>query len=657
MTRAAEFDVSGTAQGQPRPEPLIHVLHLEDNSADAQLCFYKMRTSGLNVKVDQARSGREFREKVQNAKYDVILGDYRLPDWSGLDAVRWLRASNVDTPFILITGTLGDELAVECIKRGATDYVLKENLDRLPLAIRRALEEAAMRVERDRAEAELLQREQEYRSVVHGAPYGIYRVDSDGNILMANPALVAMLGYATEEEVRRLNTTRDVFVDPAHREQAVGRLRSSEAFHSEHRWRRKDGKEIIVRLAGRKLPEEKGARDTYEIFAEDITAQRNMEQQFLQAQKMEAVGRLAGGVAHDFNNLLMIISSCLELWQHEKTDPEKAAKYIRQIREATSMAAFVVRQLLTFSRKQMLERQVVELNTVLKDLSKMLPRLLGEDIEVIMMPGSSLERVEVDRGNIEQLVMNLAVNARDAMPGGGKLGIHTANAEVSQTEADRIGLTPGRYVKLSVSDTGTGMNEEIQAQIFEPFFTTKEQGKGTGLGLATVSSIVKQNGGGISVHSRLGEGTIFDVYFPAVENQKKETPATPQQVAAAVERGTETVLLVEDEAALRTITTEYLQTQGYTVLAASNGIGALETCRTYSGTIDLLLTDVVMPGLSGPELAQTAMSMRPKLRVIYVSGYIDRQIDLDALGSGATFLQKPYGLVDLSHKIRAVLAG
>jgi two-component system cell cycle sensor histidine kinase/response regulator CckA len=389
------------------------------------------------------------------------------------------------------------------------------------------------------------------------------------------------------------------------------------------------------------------------VFAEDITAQRNLEQQFLQAQKMEAVGRLAGGVAHDFNNLLMIISSCLELWQHEKTDPEKAARYVRQIREATSMAAFVVRQLLTFSRKQMIERQVVDLNSILKDLSKMLPRLLGEDIEVVMLPGSGMERVEVDRGNIEQVVMNLAVNARDAMPGGGKLTIQTANVHLEAMEADEMKLAPGIYVKLSVSDTGTGMDAETKARMFEPFFTTKEQGKGTGLGLATVSSIVKQNAGGIRVHSGMGEGTAFEVYFPAASEHKDAAEVPRADVA--VERGTETVLLVEDEAALRAITSEFLQSHGYTVLAAGNGIGALEICRTHPSPIELLLTDVVMPGLSGPEVAKAALAMRPEMRVMYMSGYIDRQIDLDTLSSGKTFLQKPYSLVDLSHKIRGAL--
>ncbi|HLJ30440.1 MAG TPA: response regulator [Candidatus Angelobacter sp.] len=652
--QTVERDISEMTKPQPKSQIPIRVLHLEDNPADANLCLHKMRAEGLNVETEVVSTGKEFREKIRANSYDLVLGDYRLPDWSGLDAVHWLRISDVNTPFILVTGTLGEELAVECIKRGATDYVLKRNLDRLPLAVRRALQEQTTRAERDRAERELRQREQEYRSIVEGAPYGIYRVGEDGNLLMVNPALTAMLGYEREAELLKLNTISEIFVEPEERQRAVAMVHGNYENCSEHRWRRKDGKEIIVRIAGRKLPQEIGAPTTYEVFAEDITARRMLEEQFLQAQKMEAVGRLAGGVAHDFNNLLMIISGCLELWQHEKADPEKADRYIRQIREAASMAAFVVRQLLTFSRKRMVERHVVDMNGILKDLNKILPRLLGEDIEVIMVPGADLEQIEVDRGNVEQVVINLAVNARDAMPEGGKLTIRTSNVELKEGEGEGMNLTPGRYVKLSVTDTGTGMDAATQARIFEPFFTTKEQGKGTGLGLATVSSIVKQNAGGTWVHSGPGKGAIFEVYFPVAAALQKVLE--PAKIAAPVQRGTETVMVVEDEAALRAVTSEYLESQGYTVLSASNGISALEICRRHPGKIHLLLTDVVMPGLSGPQVVEGAVAMRPELRVIYVSGYIDRLVDLETLGRGAIYLQKPYSLVELGHKIRESVA-
>ncbi len=648
---ASKGDVHHDRASQSETVKPIRILHLEDNPTDVQLCLYKLRMEGLNVQMETARNGQEFREKVQSNTYDLFLGDYRLPDWSGLDAVQWLRVSGIETPFILVTGTLGDELAVECIKRGATDYVLKEKLDRLPLAVRRILDEQRARLRQARTERELLFREQEYRSIVRGAPYGFYRVDEDGDFLMVNPALVTMLGYESEAELLKLNTGHDIFVTPQEREQAVAMTGGSEP--SEHRWRRKDGKEIIVRLAGRKVLQESGKPVIYEVFAEDITAQRTLEREFLQAQKMEAVGRLAGGVAHDFNNVLMIINSCMELWQHEKENPEKAERYMRQIREATDIAAFVVRQLLTFSRKQVVERHVVNLNSILKDLSKMLPRLLGEDVEVLILPEKDAELIEVDRGHVEQVVMNLAVNARDAMPKGGKLIIETATRDMGKTEALPEGLEPGHYVCMTVADNGVGMAAETQARIFEPFFTTKPQGKGTGLGLSTVAAIVQENGGKITVHSELGHGTSFNIYFPCASLQKEREKVLPQ--ALSKETGTETILLVEDESSLRTIATEYLERCGYTVLQAGSAIAALEICRNYKGRIDLLVTDVVMPGMSGPEVASAALFVHPEMRIIYMSGYVERLPDLEAVIAGAVFLQKPFLLSDLNHKIREMM--
>src|SRR5436305_10727112 len=268
-------------QSAPNRQP-IRILHLEDNPADARLCEYSLKEAGLEFILDTARTGKEFREKIQKNSYDMLLADYRLPDWNGLDAVRWCRAEGFTTPFILVTGTLGDELAVECMKEGAIDYVLKDRMRRLPIAIHKALDQQAVREQRDRAQADLSQREQEYRSIVQGAPYGIYRVDRAGNILMANPALAAMLGYETEAHVLKLNSARDIFVDPASREQVLSQITSVISF-SEHQWRRKDGKQIAVRLAGRRLPALNG-KEIFELFVENITEQRLLEQQFLQAQ-------------------------------------------------------------------------------------------------------------------------------------------------------------------------------------------------------------------------------------------------------------------------------------------------------------------------------------------------------------------------------------
>ncbi len=631
----------------------IRILLLEDDPNDVELCKHTLASQGGSYVIHSVGDPEQFKRAVYSKNYDVILGDYKLPNWSGLEAIRWLKASGFAIPFILVTGTLGEELAVECIKEGATDYVLKGKLDRLPFAIERAVHEAELRWERDQAERELRESEREYASIVEGAPYGIYRVDQTGRILMANPAFIKMLGYEHAAEVLELNMERDIYLNVGDRQEALGKLEENAvAARPEVTWRRKDGRSIVVRIEGRRFESVPGGVPLYEAFVQDITERRAMEQRFQQTQKMEAIGRLAGGVAHDFNNLLMIIRGCAELLDHHKADPGRIGGYIKQINDATSIAASVVQQLMAFSRKQVPEKASVDCNTVLRDLRKLLPRILGEDIQIVFHPGQAIRHVSADRSQIEQVILNLAVNARDAMPNSGRLMLKTENIVLNSPQIERGGveLPPGPYVMLSVADNGTGMSAEIQSHIFEPFFTTKEQGKGTGLGLATVYGIVKDSGGFIGVNSDVGQGTTFRIYFPAI-TEKKEAGQSAQPVGAP--GGSETILLVEDEAALREITGEYLQSRGYNVLAASSSLHALEICRTHDQPIDILLTDIVMPGIRGPELVKSALDMRPGMRVIYVSGYADRDMESVALESNAVFLRKPYSLADLGHKIRA----
>src|SRR5438270_6406211 len=625
----------------------IRILLLEDDPLDAELCLRKLESSDLEFTIKSVGTSDQFKLEVGTGQYDIVLGDYRLPNWTGLDAVRWLRTTGSKLPFILVTGTLGDELAVECIKEGANDYVLKDKLERLPFTIVRSIEESRVRAERDQAE-------RHYSSIVKGAPYGIYRADERGRILVANPALVEILGCESESDLLKLHLQNDVYIKTQDNHEILKDIENDRAFHrAEVKWRRKDGRTIIVRLAGRRFETE--GPIVYEAFAQDITEQRVLEQQFQQAQKMEAIGRLAGGVAHDFNNLLMIIRGCAELLEHHKAQPERIGAYIKQINDATSIAASVIQQLLAFSRKQAPEKSALDCNAVLLDLRKMLPRLLGEDIEIIFNPGQALDRISADRAQIEQIILNLAVNARDAMPEGGKLVISTANVYLSTAQLERPGvqLPAGSYVMLSVADSGTGMEPEIQSHIFEPFFTTKERGKGTGLGLATVYGIVKESTGHITVDSMPGKGTAFKIYFP-ITSLPKEPPVAVQS-APAVPGGSETILLVEDEQALREITCEYLQSRGYRVLTAGSGLHALEICRSHEEPIDILLTDIIMPGIRGPELVKAALDMRPGLRVIYVSGYADRGLE-NAMEQDAVLLQKPYSLSDLGHKIRSSIS-
>lgn len=630
-------------------ESSIRILQLEDNPLDAELCVRKLKSAGLKFTARLVATAEEFKLEIGTNTYDIVLGDYRLPNWTGMDAVRWLRQSGYSIPFILISGSLGDERATECIREGAADYLLKGRLERLPLAVTRALEEKRVRESRDRLE-------QQYASVIQGAPYGIYRATQDGQIVMANPAMVAMLGYESEAELLQLNMSSDVYADARVEQQILSSTNQANALQqTEVNWRRKDGRAITVRLAGRRLVEGTGGQVTYEVFAQDVTEQRIMERQFQQAQKMESIGRLAGGVAHDFNNLLTVIRGGAYLLERNLSNPEKVADYLKQINGATTIAASVVEQLMAFSRRENPERGALDLNEVLANLRKMLPRLLGEDIEVVFQPGAKLKRISADRAQMEQIILNLAVNARDAMPDGGKLVIETANVHLDEVRA-RNGPTPpaGNYVALTVRDTGIGMDATIQEHIFEPFFTTKERGKGTGLGMATVYGIVKESEGFISLESAPGKGSSFTMHFPCL--QVSEEVASPVLVAATPVGGSETILLVEDEEALREITCEYLQSMGYQVLAADNGVNALEVCRTHDGPIHILLTDIVMPGIRGTELVKAAAAVRPELRVIYVSGYADRGIEAGPLGENAIFLQKPYSLADLDHTIRTAAA-
>ncbi|HEY3926847.1 MAG TPA: PAS domain-containing protein [Candidatus Koribacter sp.] len=384
----------------------------------------------------------------------------------------------------------------------------------------------------------------------------------------------------------------------------------------------------------------------------DITERKVLEHQFWQSQKLEAIGCLAGGVAHDFNNVLMIVSSYADMIVEMNIDHPKLKEYATTIRQASFRAATVTQQLLAFSRKQILEPEVLDINHVVKDLNKILPKLLGEDINIVTRLDPAVRRIKVDRGQLEQIVMNLAVNARDAMPKGGELVIDTRHAVVNAKYADaHRPMTPGEYMMLSVSDNGTGMDAATQARIFEPFFTTKERGRGTGLGLASVYGIVKQSGGFIWLTSELGKGTTFEICLPYAP----ETPlARPATSASKVSSGhSETILLVEDETGLRTAVREFLGTQGYNVLSAGDAVEALRLAEQYQGTIDALLTDLVMPGMDGIELGKTVRSKYPKIRTLFMSGYHDRAAD--GLNPDAILLRKPCSLQVIAAKLNDAL--
>ena len=506
------------------------------------------------------------------------------------------------------------------------------------------------------AEAAVRRSESELRSLVEHAPYGIGAISvQQDRFLRANPALVKMLGYKSEAEVLALAVSRDLYPEG----QSGGfraELTGADYFNAvEFIWRRKDGKPVSVRASGRRISRPEHSGDILEIIAEDVTARRILEEQLRHAQKMEALGQLAGSVAHDFNNLLGVIIGYSELLSSDLNSEGLMQSRLETIKKAGERAASLTAQLLAFSRRQALQLRVLNLNTLVAETQKMLQRLMGADIEQKIVLDPKLGKTKADPGQMVQVIMNLAVNARDAMPQGGKLTIETANVVFEETAVfDDVPVPPGPYVMIAVSDTGIGMDPETRARIFEPFFTTKPVGKGTGLGLATVYGIVKQTGGYVFANSDSGQGTTFRVYLPQIEQavDADSSPATP----AELRQGSETILVVEDEPDFRNLLRDGLQARGYTILIANNGVDALGVAEQHKGPIRLLLTDVIMPEMSGPELAKCLKETRQDIDVLYMSGYTDDKVaNMAELDGKLALIQKPFYMSELVQKMHDIL--
>jgi PAS domain S-box-containing protein len=492
--------------------------------------------------------------------------------------------------------------------------------------------------DRKRVEEALRQSESKFRALFENARDAVLIATDQGVYVDANSAACDLLGISYDEVIGR---TVDDF---AEQDSKSDSWRTWDQFLNEgtmrgvFRLQRPDGDIVDVDLSATAnfLP------GRHLSVLRDVTERRKLEEQLRQSQKLESVGMLAGGIAHDFNNLLTVITgySELTLRRLDKTDP--LARNVEEIKEAAERATSLTRQLLAFSRKQVLQPKVLDLNSVILNIEKMLVRLVGEDVELRTLPGLGLGQVKADPGQIGQVILNLVVNARDAMPKGGKITLETANIYLDEAYARRhIAVQPGWYVMLAVTDTGQGMDAETQKYIFEPFFTTKEQGKGTGLGLSTVYGIVKQSGGNLWAYSEVGVGTSFKIYLPLVD--ERVTERGPDAERPENTAGTETILLAEDEEMVRNLAREILTMHGYTVLAAANSEEALFICRQHQGPIQLLLTDVVMPGMSGKELAEQVARLRPDMRVLYMSGYTDQAIVHHGILDGdIAFLGKPF---------------
>jgi PAS domain S-box-containing protein len=481
--------------------------------------------------------------------------------------------------------------------------------------------------------------------------------DPEGIITFINPEFTRLYGYGEEEIVGKV-TPRILKGGNMQPEEYLvfwKTILDKRVARGEMLNRTKEGRLVSVEVSVNPILDEHGDITGFLAIQRDVTRRKQLEEQFRQAQKMEAVGRLAGGVAHDFNNILTVINGYSEVMLDQLKPENTHHKYASEIKKAGERAAGLTRQLLAFSRQQVLEPQVLDLNHVIANVHAMLKRLIGEDIDLVTVPRPDLGRVKADPGQIEQILLNLAVNARDAMPRGGKLSIETGNVDLddSYTSGDFV-VKPGPYVMLAATDSGTGMDAETQKRIFEPFFTTKEKGKGTGLGLSTVYGIVKQSEGYITVYSEMGHGTTFKIYLPRVDASAEVVRPVTTEVAGAHPH--ETVLLVEDDTPIRRLIFDTLKSRGYNVLQAQNGDEAIQLAGRYLDPIQLMLTDLVMPGMSGRVLAERMVALHPESRVLYMSGYTDDAvIRHGGLGAGAAFLQKPFTPDAVANKVRQVL--
>lgn len=508
----------------------------------------------------------------------------------------------------------------------------------------------------------LRESEERYRNILANIEEGYYEVDLAGNLVFCNDSLGQILGYSRAE---MMGLNNRAYTDKENAQKIYqtfnGVYRTGQpAKQLDAEIIRKDGTKRIVDLSVSLIKNNYGQPIGFRGIVRDITERKKAEREFAelqeqlrQAQKMEAIGQLAGGIAHDFNNALTLIRTCSQLALSELKEGDPIREKFEMINKATEQSANLTRQLLVFSRRQVMEMKVIDLNNLIKEMDKMLRRIIGEDIELVNVLAEDLGRVRVDPGQMEQVIINLAVNARDAMPQGGRLTMETSNVHLDENYINgHIGVNPGNYIRLMVSDTGMGMTPEVKRRIFEPFFTTKEKGKGTGLGLSTVYGIVKQSGGYIYVYSEPGMGATFKIYLPRVDEALEEEQTTPKEMP----RGGETVLVVEDEPDVRTLIVQILRKQGYKVIEAASGSEAFEACAKYEGKINLLLTDVVMPGMSGRELAERLSLWQPDMKVLYMSGYTDdAMIRYGVLEAGVNFMQKPFSMEALSQKVRQVL--
>jgi PAS domain S-box-containing protein len=618
-----------------------------------------LRANGdlIAADLDQAQTFAEAHTKLAEKSYDLMLFEYESSETEALEIVQQLRLQEKTVPFLFLTEHADEATLAEVIEAGACEYVSRAELGHASLVrtIRNAVSLHQIDQQRRIAEEKL----RKLYSAVEQSADMVLITDSLGAIEYVNPAFEKLTGYSRAEVIGQSpRILKSGEQGPEVYRTLWKTIQAGEVYRGVLVNRKKTGESFTAEKTITPVRDTAGRITHFISNDRDISERRRLEAALFQAQKMDAIGQLAGGVAHDFNNLLMVISSYAELMQDSIGPEHRLHRNLQEILGASRRAADLTRQLLAFGRKQMQSLQVLDLNAVLDGVVKFLPRLIGEDIELAVSPARDLGKVKLDPVQVEQVVMNLAANARDAMPSGGKLTIATHNAELDDNDVHHHTVVPkGEYVLLEVTDNGTGIAEQHLPHIFEPFYTTKESGKGTGLGLATVYGIVKQSGGFIWVNSEIDNGTTFKIYFPRIRHVPLPSVNTDLLRGDPELHGSETLLLVEDEAAVRHPASEFLRKCGYTVIEAGDGLHAVEAASKFPGKIDLMITDVVMPGMGGGQLAELLKDSRPEAKVLFVSGYAETTVQNHQIIEARTnFLQKPFTLACLGRKIREILS-
>jgi PAS domain S-box-containing protein len=632
----------------------LTILLVEDNPGDIRLIAEMLRDEIDGFEIESVGALAPALERLSSVGVDAVLLDLGLPDSEGHETFSRVQKAAPRHPIIVISGLDDRALARDAVREGAQDYLVKGQIDGQLLA--RVIRHA---VERKQGEEEIRESERRFRELAEAVREVFFVVDPlTGVVIYMNPAYETVFGQSLDY----VYATPFAWLESVHPEdrEEVAALESASSQDGktrslEFRIVRSDNTTRWIRAEATPILDANGQVVRLVGIAEDITDLKETEEQFRHSQKMEAVGRLAGGVAHDFNNILttVLVHSALLLDDLEVDSPHREG--VTEIRVAAQRAAALRRQLLSFSRQQVLQFTVVNVNDVVQNLEKMLIRLIGADVTLRVAYGADIGNVRADVGQLEQVITNLVVNARDAMPRGGWLTIDTANVELTEpyVEAHQVAEV-GSYIVVAVTDTGTGMSAETRARIFEPFFTTKDKGKGTGLGMSTSYGIVQQSGGYIWVYSELGRGTTFKIYLPRIY-EDADTPG-PVRGTSGTPTGTETILLAEDDDQIRVLVADLLRRFGYTVIAAASTLEALERSRAHSGPIHLLLTDVIMPGETGWQLANRLAGDHPGLRTLFMSGYTDQAIaDQNILVGEVDYLQKPFTPAQLAQRVRQAL--